>query len=509
MSRNIRKKEKFQASIEYLSTFSIALLIILIILAVVGLNLFGNNSAQNFATSSCYLSAELQCSQIAISNNGVATSAIIIFTNNLGRQINFENSNSIMVTSSTTQKSYFGNCYPANAVPGATVVCNATLAGYSPSVGEQLSPTFQLKYSECINGQCSNYNTSGSGITYVSPKIILYRVRLLTSPDGGTVSVNGVPYLSNSILYFVGDISYSIAAQPSYSGTSFQGWITQGGVSASNTLRLSSSAIAASNGTLEASYILPQSTTTQQSTSTLQSTTLQSTTLLSSSTSLYSSSSSTSLYSTSSSTTLYSTSSSTTLYSSSTTLYPSSTTLYSSSTTQYSSSTTTTSYDVYFVGSPSAGGTPTDASGQTTCIEPAGGICGMHANTNAGYTFSDWTCSGGACSSAGYCGTCSTTSATIYGTLTLTAHYTSSGGTTTVSGCSNSGVIYGTNKCNGVYYGYCSSIGTSYIYESGAANDGCTGSKPNLCHTCGATDDLGNTEGTSSDDGDGCDSWAC
>ena len=264
--------ERAQTSIEYLSTFSIALLIILVVLAMMGLNFFGNNSAQSLASSSCYLSAGLECSQIAITNNGVAASAIIIFTNNLGRQINFQNSNSIVVTSGVTQKSYFGNCYPVNAVPGATVVCNVTLSDYSPSIGEQLSPTFQLKYSECISGQCIGYNTSGSGITYVSTNIPLYKITLLTDPSGGTVSVNGVPYLSNSILYFVGDISYSIDAQPSYSGTAFQGWVTQGGVIASNTLRLSSSAIASSNGILEASYIPPSTSTTSTTSSSTTST---------------------------------------------------------------------------------------------------------------------------------------------------------------------------------------------------------------------------------------------
>ena len=269
--------ERAQTSIEYLSTFSIALLIILVVLAMMGLNFFGNNSVQSLASSSCYLSAGLECSQIAITNNGVAASAIIIFTNNLGRQINFQNSNSIVVTSGTTQKSYYGNCYPANAVPGATVVCNVTLSGYSPSIGEQLSPTFQLKYSECISGQCIGYNTSGSGITYVSTNIPIYKITLLTIPSGGTVSVNGVPYLSNSILYFVGDISYSIDAQPSYGGTSFQGWVTQGGVIASNTLRLSSSAIASSNGILEASYIPPSTSTTSSTSSTTSTTSTTST----------------------------------------------------------------------------------------------------------------------------------------------------------------------------------------------------------------------------------------
>ena len=275
------KEDKIQLSIEYLSTFSIALLITLIILAVIGLNLFGNNPQRNFVPSSCYLSTELRCSQIAISNNGVATSAIIIFTNDLGRQINFDNPNSIMVTSGTTQKSYYGSCYPANAFPGATVLCTAVLTGYSSSVGEQLSPTFQLKYSECMNGQCSSYNTSGSGITYVSPKIAIYSVRLLTSPEGGSISVNGVPYTSNSILYFVGDISYSISAQSSYDGESFQSWQTQGGVYASNTLRLSSSAVAASNGTLEVSYAFPTTFTSPTTTNT-NSTTTNATTSVSS-----------------------------------------------------------------------------------------------------------------------------------------------------------------------------------------------------------------------------------
>ena len=175
----IASKSKLQPTIEYISTFAVALLLLAIILAIVAITLFGNNGGQPPVASSCFISAQLDCVQFQIANNGVAGSAVIVFSNNLGTTMYFPSSNAIKFSPAGSQ-TYVGNCYPANAVPGSTVICNATFTGYSPSIGSQLEPTFQIKYSQCAG--CTQLNTSGSGIAYVSSPVSLYTVQLLSSP---------------------------------------------------------------------------------------------------------------------------------------------------------------------------------------------------------------------------------------------------------------------------------------------------------------------------------------
>ncbi len=263
----LRKNRRSQPSIEYLSIFSIAVLLIITVLAIVGLTVFNTKSSQTFTQSSCYISAQLNCFQVAVTNNGVSSSAVVVFTNNLGKQINFPNSNAILVQLGSS-KSYLGSCYPTNAIQGATVVCNVNVPGYAPTAGTQVNPVFQLNYSECFNNQCNSYKTAGSGTTYASSSSSqsggaggIYQVTLLTQPTNGNVSVNGVPYPSNSILYFVNNIYYSIAAPDTLNGNTFQEWSYSGGISISNPFGKYSSAVATSNGVIEATYAPLFSTT--------------------------------------------------------------------------------------------------------------------------------------------------------------------------------------------------------------------------------------------------------
>lgn len=283
----VAKEDKIQPSIEYLSTFSVAILLILIILAVLGLNIFNNNLVQTFTQPSCYISAQIKCFQMVIANNGLNSYAFVVFTNNLGAQINFPASNSIVLQSlGSSNASYHGSCYPTNAVPGAMVTCNVTLSGYTPAVGSQVNPAFQIKYSECINRQCASYNTSGTSTTYVSPRIILRQVLLVTDPPGGHISINGVPYQSNSIFDFINNMTYSISSPVSYDGVNFQGWVTQSGIHISNPSSISSSVYVVANGVIEASFVIPSQSTSLQTTSIAPQT--SSTTTVTSITGLYS-----------------------------------------------------------------------------------------------------------------------------------------------------------------------------------------------------------------------------
>ena len=223
------------------------------------LSLFTGNS-QPPVPSSCYISAQLNCFQIAISSNGIrgaSSLAFIVFTNNLGTNITFPASNAVIVAPTGSSKRYYGNCYPANAVAGATITCSAALPGYSANIGTLVNPSFQITYSQCNNPSCNSntiYNTSGTGTSYVSPSITEFQATLLTVPSGGLVYVNGIPYPSGSIVDLLKGSKYSVDAAPPSGFGSFGGWITSGGTFVSNSMLLQTSVGASYNGIIEALY---------------------------------------------------------------------------------------------------------------------------------------------------------------------------------------------------------------------------------------------------------------
>ncbi len=247
------KRSMAQPAIEYLSTFSVAMLILAIVIAIVGLMLFNNNTS-TLVPSSCYISAQLHCYQFVVSNNGIETEAAVVFTNDLGLGIYFPN-NAFYVFPRSSQESYSGSCYPANAIAGATITCSVLMPGYAPSVGSQLQPDFQIKYSECSNGSCLNYNTSGTSNLYVSQNLPIYPVDLLTLPSGGSIAVNGNEYPSNTLVQFISGTQYSVYASPPSGYGKFEGWLTTGGVVVANSLSQSTTAFTTSAGTLEAVFV--------------------------------------------------------------------------------------------------------------------------------------------------------------------------------------------------------------------------------------------------------------
>lgn len=166
---------KTQSSVEYISTFAAAALIIVIVIAVVGLLFFNSNTpASTETSSSCYISPEIKCEQFLVATNGMASEAIVLFTNNLGQTIQF-GANSFAVSPTYAQKSFIGECFPSNAMQNVQVICSATLSGYRPSLGTQLTPSFQITYTECQINNCAvplaTYKTLGSATTYVSSMI--------------------------------------------------------------------------------------------------------------------------------------------------------------------------------------------------------------------------------------------------------------------------------------------------------------------------------------------------
>ena len=139
-----------------------------------------------------------------------------------------------------------------------------------------------------------------------------------------------------------------------------------------------------------------------------------------------------------------------------------------------SSVTVTADYGaaISFSANPAAGGNPACASGANPCWVDYGSNGNLRTNTNSGYTFSDWTCTGAGC----YAGTTGSVPVTVYNPMTETANYASSSTTSTTSTTTASSSWYatcvsaaGTDTCNG-------STGT--YYETSASSSECPSTDP-------------------------------
>ncbi|MDE1859955.1 MAG: hypothetical protein KGH67_05525 [Candidatus Micrarchaeota archaeon] len=251
------KKSKAQMSIEYLSIFTAALILLIIVIAIVS-TLLTNSKTPTPVTSACYLSAQLSCQQLSIStSNGIASTAILVFTNNLGTTLTFP-TNALVVYPTSSQSSFVGACFPTNAIQGSTVFCNATLIGYRPAAGTELNPRFQVSYNQCSGKLCSTFNTSGTSTTYVSANVMLSGVQLFVNPLNGEVTVNGEPYPSGTTVDFLGSKAYDIyASAPGIPNAKFKSWSTSGTVQAAAPYTLATTATSAGQGSLTATFTYP------------------------------------------------------------------------------------------------------------------------------------------------------------------------------------------------------------------------------------------------------------
>ena len=161
---------KGQPAVEFLSIYSWTLIGVILFVVVISV-LATAQTKSVYPPPHCYITSSLPCYGTYIMTNSIGTIAVLIFNNDLGTQIGFPN-NAFAISPSYTGTTYYGQCAPANAITGAVVVCNATLAGFSTYLGTQLGPNFVLSYRIC-GAACSNtlpvYNTSGTAVLAVSP----------------------------------------------------------------------------------------------------------------------------------------------------------------------------------------------------------------------------------------------------------------------------------------------------------------------------------------------------
>ena len=165
-------KGRSQSAIEFMSTYSWALLITAIFLATVTTIVYTKGSVYS-TPSSCYISPSFPCYEMLILVGNTGSNVVVAFSNNLGTTINFP-VNSFHVLPTYANTIYDGECFPSNAITGSIVTCNAIIPGFNPTLGSQLSPKFYVSYAICspscaAQSSFSQYNTTGFATAYASP----------------------------------------------------------------------------------------------------------------------------------------------------------------------------------------------------------------------------------------------------------------------------------------------------------------------------------------------------
>ena len=183
-----------QSAIEFMATYSWALIVIAVFIAVVGvLILSPTKGTATLSPSSCYLTPSLPCYQSVLLTNSSGSQFIALFQNNMGVSMYFPANAISLHPSYSSSTAYSGSCLPQTAPPGATVICNVSIATYSPAVGTQLYPTFTLSYQicpSCATAGAQSYNTSGtSTLTASSFSSVLYSVH--PGPAGRAMELPG------------------------------------------------------------------------------------------------------------------------------------------------------------------------------------------------------------------------------------------------------------------------------------------------------------------------------
>jgi hypothetical protein len=219
-----------QSSLEFIITYSWAILIISVFMATMVI-LSLSHPAQNYIPSQCSITPLLPCLDSLFTTNPMVFT--IEFQNNLGQALYFPYNTFNVLTVGTivpgTQNSV-GNCAPSLLPVGGEAVCNALISGtFALPTTAQFLTTFNITYELCRGNtftSCNTptYTTSGSSLQAVSPTSVnFYAVNFETNvPSFGTIILNGVPYPTCDIAYFISG-NYVIFAQPAL-GHRFQTW---------------------------------------------------------------------------------------------------------------------------------------------------------------------------------------------------------------------------------------------------------------------------------------------
>ncbi|MGC8662717.1 MAG: DUF2341 domain-containing protein, partial [Candidatus Micrarchaeia archaeon] len=149
---------KAQSAFEYLVTYSWALLIIVIFIAVLYFFIF---SPSVITPNSCSFSEGIYCRQMVLSSNSATSKVILLLANSqqyplLNPQISINASN--LGYSS-------GQCKPGFVLPGGVIICNISISSPIP-LSTLVSGNLYFSSIPCPNGNPSSCS-SGQRVTYI------------------------------------------------------------------------------------------------------------------------------------------------------------------------------------------------------------------------------------------------------------------------------------------------------------------------------------------------------
>ncbi len=244
---------KGQPAIEFLTTYSWAFLILAVFI-VAAIAMISVKSPLSYVQSSCYISPELFCYYSSLLSNATSSMFVIQFSNNMGTSIYLGGNSITLLPNAPSSKRFTGQCIPQGAPPGAVVICTVALP-YPVQPDIRAESAFTLSYKICDPACSGQYNTSGSSLQSTSGyKRLLNPVTFMATPNGaGNVIVDGVRYPSNTAIYLLSGVQYTIYGLPP-KGQNFINWFYTSGIIVSNTLSQTATAAASAGGTITANF---------------------------------------------------------------------------------------------------------------------------------------------------------------------------------------------------------------------------------------------------------------
>ncbi len=224
------KPVRAQSAVEFLSTYSWALVIIIGAIAII--YLFFNNVIST-APSSCSFSTAVGCADMAVSSNGVGSDFQLLLTN----QQQYAIKNPKIYINISGAGNLNGACGPAYVLPGGSIICNVTSTplqntqSISGFIIFNQSVCTQLATTSCTQSILESFNGSFSAhvVPFSSfPQCTVTLTGAATAPlPGGpntfiaNVAISGTPLAGATINFTTNSLFTSVV--PPYSTTNVNG----------------------------------------------------------------------------------------------------------------------------------------------------------------------------------------------------------------------------------------------------------------------------------------------
>lgn len=141
-------REKAQAALEFLSTYSWAIIIISILVAFMFIFI---QSAQQFASVQCQFAYGVHCIEMGVYSNNAYTN----FSVHLNNSQQYLILNPSINVSAGQYGNFSGPCAPSSVSEGGGITCNA-IFGNAISVGTPISGIMYVNVTVCVSGNSKN-----------------------------------------------------------------------------------------------------------------------------------------------------------------------------------------------------------------------------------------------------------------------------------------------------------------------------------------------------------------